>query len=126
MRTAIFGHDVSAPIGVAPIGINKIYHPQGELPVAKVAGELGIPYSLSTAGSYPIEDVSRANDAGRKTTQTTASSKEGKVAADATKKIPPGPRFFQLYMPHDDELTISLLMRAHESGFTICILTTDT
>lgn len=29
-------------------------------------------------------------------------------------------------MPHDDELTVSLLTRAYESGFTACILTTDT
>lgn len=29
-------------------------------------------------------------------------------------------------MPHDDELTVSLLTRAWESGFTACILTTDT
>lgn len=35
-------------------------------------------------------------------------------------------RFFQFYMPHDDELTLSLLTRAHESGFTACTLTTDT
>lgn len=37
-----------------------------------------------------------------------------------------GPRFYQLYMPHDDELTVSLLTRAWESGFDACILTTDT
>lgn len=118
LRTSIFGHPVSAPIGIAPIGINKIYHPQGELPVAKVAGELGIPYCLSTAGSYPVEDVARSNEAGRAATRENPDPH-----AD---KIPPGPRFFQLYMPHDDELTISLLTRAHESGFTACILTTDT
>jgi isopentenyl diphosphate isomerase/L-lactate dehydrogenase-like FMN-dependent dehydrogenase len=99
--TTIFGHKVSAPIGFAPIGINKIYHPLGELPVAKVAGELNLPYCLSTAGSTPIEDVAAAN---------------GKD----------GVRFYQLYMPHDDELTLSLLQRAHDSGFTACILTTDT
>ena len=29
-------------------------------------------------------------------------------------------------MPHDDELTISLLIRAFKSGFTACLLTTDT
>lgn len=118
LRTKIFGHEVSAPIGIAPIGINKIYHPRGELPVAKVAGELGIPYSLSTAGSCPIEDVARANDEGRKATQENHDPQAA--------KIPPGPRFYQLYMPHDDELTISLLTRAHKSGFTACILTTDT
>ncbi|KAI4141321.1 MAG: hypothetical protein L6R39_005402 [Caloplaca ligustica] len=98
--TTIFGHKVSAPIGFAPIGINKIYHPLGELPVATVAKELNIPYCLSTAGSTPIEAVAAANG--------------------------DGPRFYQLYMPHDDELTISLLTRAHKSGFTACILTTDT
>jgi len=98
--TTIFGHKVSAPIGFAPIGINKIYHPHGELPVARVAQELNLPYCLSTAGSTSIEDVAAANGA--------------------------GPRFFQLYMPHDDELTVSLLERAHHSGFSACFLTTDT
>lgn len=99
-KTEIFGHKVSAPIGFAPIGINKIYNKDGELPVAKVAKELNLPYCLSTAGSQPIEDVGKANGE--------------------------GPRFFQLYQPHDDELTISLLTRAYESGFSACILTLDT
>jgi isopentenyl diphosphate isomerase/L-lactate dehydrogenase-like FMN-dependent dehydrogenase len=98
--TSIFGHKVSAPIGFAPVGINKIYHPLGELPVAKIAKELNLLYCLSTAGSQPIEDVAEANGS--------------------------GVRFFQLYMPHDDELTISLLKRAANSGYTACILTVDT
>lgn len=99
-KAEIFGHKVSAPIGFAPIGINKIYNPAGELPVAKVAKELNLPYCLSTAGSQPIEAVGEANGE--------------------------GPRFFQLYMPHDDELTVSLLTRAYKSGFSACILTVDT
>ncbi|KAJ5915094.1 hypothetical protein N7454_011206 [Penicillium verhagenii] len=99
--TSIFGHKVSAPIGFAPIGINKIYHPSGESAVAKVAGELNLPYCLSTAGSTSIEDVGKANGTG-------------------------SPRFYQLYMPHDDELTLSLLNRAWTSGFDALILTTDT
>jgi isopentenyl diphosphate isomerase/L-lactate dehydrogenase-like FMN-dependent dehydrogenase len=110
-RTSIFGHEVNAPIGFAPVGINKIYHPQGELPVARAAGSLGLPYALSTAGSQPIEDVGAANDAGA------AASKDGSGSAV---------RFFQLYMPHDDALTRSLLQRAVDSGFTACILTLDT
>ncbi|TKX27085.1 lactate 2-monooxygenase-like protein [Elsinoe australis] len=96
----IWGHKTSAPIGFSPIGINKIYNKDGELPVAKVAKELNLPYCLSTAGSQPIEDVGKANGEGT--------------------------RFFQLYMPHDDELTVSLLKRAVDSGFTACILTVDT
>jgi len=96
----IWGHKCSAPIGFSPVGINKIYHADGELPVARVAEELNLPYCLSTAGSQPIEDVGKANGNGT--------------------------RFFQLYMPHDDELTVSLLQRAHDSGFSACILTVDT
>ena len=60
----IWGHKTSAPIGFSPIGINKIYHPLGELPVAKVAKELNLPYCLSTAGSTAIEDVGKANGEG--------------------------------------------------------------
>lgn len=96
----IWGHKTSAPIGFSPVGINKIYHPAGELPVAQVAKELNLPYCLSTAGSQSIEDVAKSNGEGT--------------------------RFFQLYMPHDDELTVSLLKRAVNSGFSACILTTDT
>ncbi|KAL5090315.1 hypothetical protein Trisim1_004508 [Trichoderma cf. simile WF8] len=98
--TEIFGHRVSAPIGFAPIGINRIYHPTGELSVAKVAQELNLAYCLSSAGSYSIEDVGKANGS--------------------------GPRFFQLYQSPDDELCISMLQRAFDNGFDACMLTTDT
>ncbi|KAH8639817.1 WD40 repeat-like protein [Alternaria alternata] len=116
--TEIFGHEVPAPIGFAPVGINKIYNPQGELPVARAAGALGLPYCLSTAGSQSIEDVGQANDEGVKKGRGDI----GTAAGGGEK----GVRFFQLYMPHDDELTRSLLQRAVDSGFTACILTLDT
>lgn len=86
-RTEIFGKSIPAPICFAPIGINEIYHAQAELAVARVAGRLGLPYCLSTAGSRPVESVGEANGE-------------------------EGVRWFQLYMPHDDELTMSLLKRA--------------
>lgn len=97
---SIFGHKVAAPIGFAPIGINRIYHPTGELSVAKVAQELNLVYSLSSAGSYSIEDVAKANGG--------------------------SPRFFQLYQSHDDELCVSMLERAFKNGYDVCMLTTDT
>ena len=96
----LLGHKLSAPIGFAPIGINRIYHPAGETAVAKVAHELNLAYSLSSAGSYSIEEVGRVNQ--------------------------DGCRFFQLYQSPDDEVTLSMLQRAHDSGFTACMLTTDT
>lgn len=36
------------------------------------------------------------------------------------------PRFFQLYMGHDDDITSSLLERAWKSGFDVLMLTVDT
>ncbi|KAI1411791.1 FMN-dependent alpha-hydroxy acid dehydrogenase [Hypoxylon sp. FL1857] len=99
--TTIFGHRVSAPIGFAPIGINRIYHATGELSPAKVAGELGLLYCLSSAGSYSIEDVARANGDG-------------------------SPRFYQLYWSPDDAVTLSMLRRAAANGYSACMLTTDT
>ncbi|KAI0378552.1 L-lactate dehydrogenase [Hypomontagnella monticulosa] len=99
--TTIFGHRVAAPIGFAPIGINRIYHATGELSPAKVAGELGLLYCLSSAGSYSIEDVAAVN---------------GET----------GVRFFQLYWSPDDAVALSMLKRAADNGFTACMLTTDT
>lgn len=100
LSTTLFGHKIPAPICFAPVGINRIYHPSAELAPAKVAAELGLPYCLSTAASESIENVAKANRN--------------------------GPRFFQLYMGHNDAITISLLERAFKNGFTACILTTDT
>lgn len=112
----LFGKKLSAPICISPIGINKIYHPEGELPVAKVAGELGIPYTLSTAGSVTIESAAQSNAEGAR-----EGVKEGKGA-----NYEDGLRWFQLYLPHQDDLAVSLLQRAHDSGFEVCMWTLDT
>jgi len=142
LTTELFGHRIPAPILFAPIGINKLYSPNGELVPAKIAGELGLPvsrsvlahvmgwvlrtylqYCLSTAASQPIEDVAAANDAGAaiKNESNTIHRYTGPNGGNAK-----SPRFFQLYMGHDDEITISLLERAWKSGFDVLMLTVDT
>ncbi|KAF7978787.1 hypothetical protein HWV62_44842 [Athelia sp. TMB] len=123
LTTELFGHTIPAPILFAPIGINKLYSPLGELVPAKIAGELGLPYCLSTASSQPIEAVAAANDAGASVPNESnrVHSYDGPNGGNAK-----GPRFFQLYMGHDDEITISLLERAWKSGFDVCMLTVDT
>ncbi|KAH8145425.1 uncharacterized protein LAJ45_10547 [Morchella importuna] len=54
-RTEVFGRSIAAPVCFAPVGINEIYHAEAELPVARVAGRLGVPYWLGTAGSRAVE-----------------------------------------------------------------------
>ncbi|KAF5391938.1 hypothetical protein D9757_001687 [Collybiopsis confluens] len=121
LSVELFGHRIPAPILFAPIGINKLYSPQGELVPAKIAGELGLPFCLSTASSNPIEDVAAANDAGALSEAGRENHCQIRVRSQAK-----SPRFFQLYMGHDDDVTISLLERAWKSGFDVCMLTVDT
>lgn len=123
----LFGHHLPAPIIFAPIGINKLYHTQGELVPAKIAGELGLPvcaiklawtclsvlmhsqkYCLSTAGSQSIEDVAKANEEGasEKNESNGTYSFKGHREGNAT-----SPRFFQLYMGHDDDVVSMSAMR---------------
>ncbi|KAG5794424.1 hypothetical protein H9Q69_006525 [Fusarium xylarioides] len=101
--TTVLGQKLPFPLAIAPIGVQKIFNPEGEAATARAAASLGVPYTLSTASSTSIEDVAAAN---------------GKDA----------PRWFQLYWPsreHDD-ITISMLNRAKASGYTALFVTLDT
>jgi lactate 2-monooxygenase len=100
LSTTVLGTEMPAPILIAPVGVQSILHPDGELATARAAAALGLPMVLSTASSYSIEDVAVASGN--------------------------GPRWFQLYWPNDDEVCASLLHRADASGFTTLVVTLDT
>lgn len=82
LRTELFGHKLESPLLIAPIGVQTIFHHDKEIGVAEVANEIGVPYILSTASSSSIEDVANANG--------------------------DGVRWYQLYWPQDDKITISV------------------
>jgi lactate 2-monooxygenase len=106
----VLGHKLPFPMAIAPIGVQKIFHPEGERAAARAAANVGIPYILSTASSTSIEDVASAHDSG--------ASSDG----------PAPTRWFQLYWPsreHDD-ITISMLERAKKAGYTALFVTLDT
>ncbi|WP_037077568.1 lactate 2-monooxygenase [Pseudonocardia spinosispora] len=100
LATTVLGTDMTAPVLLAPIGVQSIVHPDGELAVARAATELGLPTVLSTASSYTIEEVAEASG--------------------------PGARWFQLYWPTEDAVTISLLRRAKAAGYSTLVVTLDT
>ena len=89
-----------APVLLAPVGVQSIVHPDGELATARAAAALGVTMVLSTASSHTIEDVAEANG--------------------------DGPRWYQLYWPNDNEVTISILQRAKAAGFSTLVVTLDT
>jgi lactate 2-monooxygenase len=100
LSTTVLGTDMPAPVLLAPVGVQSILHPEGELATARVAAELGVPMILSTASSHSIEDVAESNGDGQ--------------------------RWFQLYWPNDNDVTVSILSRAKAAGFSTLVLTLDT
>lgn len=95
----LFNKSITAPFLLAPIGVNSILHPDAERAPAKAAAELGIPYVLSNVSTISMEDISE-------------------TMGNAV-------RWFQLYPPHDRELTKSLLKRAENEGYSAIIVTVD-
>ncbi|MGI8332840.1 lactate 2-monooxygenase [Actinomadura scrupuli] len=96
----LFGTTLPAPVLLAPIGVQSILHPDGELAVARAAASVGLPMVLSTAASHTIEQVAEAGGT--------------------------GPRWYQLYWPKDRELAASFLGRARAAGYTALVVTLDT
>jgi isopentenyl diphosphate isomerase/L-lactate dehydrogenase-like FMN-dependent dehydrogenase len=99
LGTELFGSALPAPLLLAPVGVQSIVHPDGELATARAAAATGVPYVHSTAASHSIEEAAEANG--------------------------DGPRWFQLYWPSDPELAKSFLQRAEAAGYTAIVVTLD-
>ncbi|MDL4775118.1 MULTISPECIES: lactate 2-monooxygenase [Thermomonosporaceae] len=100
LSVRVLGTAMPAPVLLAPIGVQSILHPDGELAVARAAQAAGVPMVLSTASSYAMEDVAEANG--------------------------DGARWYQLYWPKDRDLAVSFLERAKAAGYTALVVTLDT
>jgi isopentenyl diphosphate isomerase/L-lactate dehydrogenase-like FMN-dependent dehydrogenase len=100
LSATVVGTAMPAPVLLAPVGVQSIVHPDGELATARAAKELGLTMVLSTASSNTIEDVASANG--------------------------DGSRWYQLYWPNDNDVTISILQRAKAAGFSTLVVTLDT
>lgn len=100
LSTTVLGTAMPAPLLLAPVGVQSIVHPDGELATARAAAALGVPMIMSTAASYSIEEVAKASG--------------------------DGPRWFQLYRPNDDAVCASVLRRAADAGFSVLVVTVDT
>lgn len=101
LSTTILGVKYPTPCLIAPIGVQAIFHEDKETGMAQIASELGLPFILSTAASSTIEEVAKSNGEN-------------------------GQRWYQLYWPQDDEVTISLLHRAKGAGYKVLVVTLDT
>ncbi|MFT5222914.1 MAG: lactate 2-monooxygenase, partial [Glaciecola sp.] len=63
-RVELFGTQLPSPMLVAPIGVQSIIHPEGELATARAAASLDVPMIASTAASHTLEQVAEASGEG--------------------------------------------------------------
>jgi len=64
LSTSVCGTRLPAPLLLAPIGVQKIVHEQGELASARAAAKLGLPIVVSSASAFTLEEIAEANGDG--------------------------------------------------------------
>jgi isopentenyl diphosphate isomerase/L-lactate dehydrogenase-like FMN-dependent dehydrogenase len=100
LERTVLGTRMPAPVLLAPIGVQTVAHPEGELASARAAAHVGVPMIASTAASHTIEQIAQA-------------------AAEQ-------PFWYQLYWPRDRELARSFIDRAVAAGYKALVVTLDT
>ena len=95
--TSVLGQEIAFPVLVAPSGLHRLAHPDGELATARGARAAGTIYTMSTASTVPMEEVAREA----------------------------GPWWFQLYVFRDREITRDLVQRAAAAGAAALVVTVD-
>lgn len=100
LELSLFGQPLSAPLFLAPVGVQSIAHPEGELATARAAKKVGLPYIASTASSYSLEAIAS--------------------------ELGDHPHWFQLYWGKDPEVTASFLNRAEKEKYSAIVVTLDT
>ncbi|KIL41014.1 lactate 2-monooxygenase [Gordoniibacillus kamchatkensis] len=99
LSVKVLGVTFPAPVLLAPIGRQALFHPEAEAASARAAASLGVPFILGTESSRSIEEVAA-------------------VMGDAV-------RWFQLYPPKSFEVAESFIRRAEASGYSAIVITVD-
>jgi 4-hydroxymandelate oxidase len=98
LRTTVLGQSISIPIAIAPTAFHKLACPESEIAAAKAAKTAGTLFVLSSLSNTAMEAV---------------------FAQAAS------PRWFQLYIYKDREITRALVQRAEAAGAEAIVLTVD-
>src|SRR3954454_1364796 len=100
LATDVLGTAMPAPLMLAPIGVQKVVHPDGELASARAAAAVRVPMIASTASHFTLEEIAAAGG-------------------------PDAPRWFQLYWPNRPQLLESFVARAEAAGYAAIVVTVD-
>jgi 4-hydroxymandelate oxidase len=97
--TSVLGHEVAAPILVAPTAMHALFHPEGERATAAGAARAGAVYVVSQVATTALEDVAAV--------------------------APAGTRWMQLYVEADHGRTRAVCERAAAAGYEALVVTVD-
>lgn len=98
MSTQIQGIDIKSPVVIAPTGMSRMFHYQGEEAVCRAARNANTIYSLSTVSTCSIEQI-----------------------ADASK----GPKFFQVYAWKNRKMITDFIQRCQKNNYDAILLAVD-
>ena len=98
LRTSLLGVPLSWPVAVAPMGGLVLFHPEGDLEMARGAAQADTLLWVSGATGWPVDAVAKAGA---------------------------GPLMFQLYHHGDRGWVSELLARVEASGYQAVALTVD-
>ncbi len=108
LETTVLGQKISMPIVIAPTAFHKLACEAGEIATARAAKAAGTLFILSSLSNTSMEKVF-ADPPSLNSGVTEAGS----------------PRWFQLYIYKDREITRELLQRAEAAGAEAIVLTVD-
>ncbi len=60
LSTTLFGQKLGMPVALAPIGFAGMYARRGEVQAARAARDAGVPFTLSTVGICPADELAQA------------------------------------------------------------------
>ena len=99
MSTTVMGQKLDMPLYCAPTALQRLFHHDGEVAVAKAAEEHGTLFGISSLGTAGIEEIS---------------------------KLVKTPKLFQLYVHKDKGLNNALIEKCKDSKFDAMAVTVDT
>ena len=98
MSVTVMGQKLALPFYCSPTALQRLFHHDGELAVARAATKHGTMFGVSSLGTTSLEDV---------------------------RKIGDGPQAYQFYFHKDRGLNRAMMRRAKASGVNVMMLTVD-
>jgi L-lactate dehydrogenase (cytochrome) len=99
LSTTVMGQKIDMPLFLSPTALQRLFHHDGEMAVARAAEKYNTMFGVSSLGTVSVEKIGREIST---------------------------PKMFQLYYHKDKGLTTSMIERSKAANFDVLALTVDT